>query len=96
MSDEPHAIESATGPKRPWARVVVAIVVITAAVLGGRHWVWSRSHEATDNAQVAGDVVLVAPLVQGAVKEVLVADNADVKKGQPLVRLDTDQRQAAA
>ncbi|MBX3111533.1 MAG: HlyD family secretion protein [Fimbriimonadaceae bacterium] len=95
MPDEPTPPEPESGPKRPYGRIVIVALVLVGAAFGVHNWLWSRGHESTDNAQVAGDVVLVAPLVQGTVAEVLVADNAVVKKGQPLVRLDTDKLQAA-
>ncbi len=54
-------------------------------------WVWhSLRTESTDDAYVNSYVTFVAPRVAGQVAEVLVEDNNRVKKGQALVRLDSE------
>ncbi len=47
-----------------------------------------RGDESTDDAFVESDVVAVAPRVGGTVAEVLVAENAPVKKGDVILRID--------
>ena len=49
----------------------------------------SFSHESTDNAFLAADIVSIAPKVSGQVKQVFVNDNQDVKAGDPLVQIDS-------
>src|SRR5690348_11983991 len=75
-----------------WKRrpVVVVGTVILAVVL-----IWglgalarSFSHESTDDAFLAADIVSIAPRVAGQVKEVFVKDNQIVKAGDPLVQID--------
>ncbi len=75
-----------------WKRrpVVVVGTVLLAAIL-----VWglgalaqSFSHERTDDAFLAADIVSIAPRVAGQVKEVFVKDNQIVKAGDPLVEID--------
>lgn len=44
--------------------------------------------ETTDNAYVRGQTTVISPQVGGYVTEVLVRDFADVKEGDPLVRID--------
>ncbi|AUW57720.1 secretion protein HlyD [Sphingobium sp. SCG-1] len=44
--------------------------------------------QTTDNAYVRGQTTVIAPQVSGYVVEVLVQDFNEVKKGQPLVRID--------
>ncbi len=72
------------------------LVLIVAAVLGGGYW-WlvGRFLQSTDDAYLQADGVTVAPKVSGYVAEVYVGDNAVVKPGDPLVRLDGRQYQAA-
>ncbi len=66
-----------------------------ALIAGGAFWWTNRQHyEATDNAFVEADTVLVSPQVSGYVAEVLVADNQRVIPGQVLVRLDPSTFQA--
>ena len=48
----------------------------------------SFSHESTDDAFLAGDIVSIAPRIAGQVKEVFVQDNQTVKRGDPLVQID--------
>lgn len=78
--------------KRPVIRIGLLSGLCIAVVAGG---VWmahymstGRYLEATDDAYFRTDSVTVAPKVSGYVEEVLVRDNQDVAKGQPLVRID--------
>lgn len=71
--------------------VPIAAASATALALivgGGIWWMDRQKHEGTDNAFVQADNVSVAPQVDGYVAEVLVEDNAPVRAGQVLVRLD--------
>jgi membrane fusion protein (multidrug efflux system) len=54
-----------------------------------------RYIESTDDAYLQADSLTVAPKVGGYVAQVLVGDNQAVKAGDPLVRIDTRQYQAA-
>jgi len=71
------------------------------ALIGGGYYamdtlVWSN-HAVTDNAYVGADVAQVTPLIGGPVREVLVQDTQQVRRGDVLVRLDdTDARIAVA
>jgi membrane fusion protein (multidrug efflux system) len=89
----------AQAPARPsWARrnrkwLLSGGIVISLAI--GGHVLAPQLDEAintvsTDDAYVNGHVTLVAPRVSGQVKAVLVEDNARVKKGDLLVRLDKE------
>ena len=61
--------------------------------LAGMH----AGHVTTDNAYVGADVAQVTPLVGGPVREVLVQDAQQVRRGDVLIRLDdTDARIALA
>jgi membrane fusion protein (multidrug efflux system) len=73
-------------------RVLLTLVLLLAVGVAGRfgwHW-WTdgRFEEATDNAYLQADKVVVAPKVGGFVAEVLAADNQPVKAGQILARID--------
>ena len=72
-------------------RPVVVIGTIALAFI----FIWglgavarSLSHESTDDAFLAADVVSIAPRISGQVKEVYVQDNQEVKQGEPLVQID--------
>jgi membrane fusion protein (multidrug efflux system) len=66
--------------------------VVLAAVLGLgwalKQWLYGRSHESTDNAQVDGHLVPVLAKVSGYVTAVNVAENDRVRADSVLVRID--------
>ena len=66
--------------------ILGGLLVIAAAGV----FLWSRTwdKESTDDAQVDGHIAPISPKVSGNVVEVLVNDNAAVKQGQVLVRID--------
>jgi membrane fusion protein (multidrug efflux system) len=69
--------------------------LLAAGYFGFDWWRHGRFIETTDDAYVGGDVTAIAPHVAGFVAAVLVADNAPVKAGQVLVRLDQRDFKAA-
>ena len=71
------------------------------ALIGGGSYGYNTligsHHVATDNAYVGADTAQVTPLVGGPVRDVLVQDTQQVRRGDVLVRLDdTDARIAVA
>ncbi|MGX6999384.1 HlyD family secretion protein [Caballeronia sp. KNU42] len=98
----PHEVpqDSAASPtRRSGKRLVLIVLGIAALVVAGiwlgRWWTVGRFIESTDDAYLQADSVTVAPKVSGYVTDVYVGDNATVKAGDPLVRLDTRQYQVA-
>jgi len=94
--------------KKPsiWKRrpaVVVGTLIIAALLIWGLGiFARSFSHEGTDDAFLAADIVSIAPKVSGEVTQIFVNDNQFVKAGEPLVQIDprdfetaTAQKQAA-
>jgi membrane fusion protein (multidrug efflux system) len=73
----------------------LALGVVAGLGWGAHWWVVARFIESTDDAYLQADSMTVAPKVGGYVTEVLVRDNETVSVGQPLVRLDARQYQAA-
>lgn len=67
-----------------------AVLVIVAGL-----FIYYFNRESTDDAQVDGHITSVSAKVYGRVAEVLVNDNEPVKAGQPLVKLDARDYQAA-
>ena len=84
----PPAVTPAPSGRR---RIVLGLVVL-AAVLGFgwalKQWLYGRSHESTDNAQVDGHLVPVLAKVSGYVTAVNVAENDRVRADSTLVRID--------
>ncbi|VVE33396.1 HlyD family secretion protein [Pandoraea nosoerga] len=83
-------------PRRKTFLLAALALGIVAGLGWGAHW-WfvGRFIESTDDAYLQADSMTVAPKVGGYVTEVLVRDNETVSVGQPLVRLDGRQYQAA-
>ncbi|MFT7724146.1 MAG: HlyD family secretion protein [Roseateles sp.] len=76
----------------------MAVVALAGVTLILRAWElgpFDTRVEATDNAYVRGAVTVLSPQVNGYVVEVLAQDFAQVRAGQPLVRID-DRLYAAA
>ncbi|SRR5882724_611678 len=67
-----------------------ALLVIVAGL-----FIYYFNRESTDDAQVDGHITPISAKVYGRVAEVLVDDNQPVKAGEPLVKLDARDYQAA-
>ncbi len=102
MSSASPAGAAAPAPSRPAPSrrrpllLVIAAGAVVAGVAYGLHW-WAvgRFIESTDDAYLKADGVTVAPKVGGYVTDVYVVANQRVQRGDPLVRLDPRQYQAA-
>ncbi len=88
--------ESPETPTRTWIiRGVIALALVVGIVWGVRKFIYSQSHETTDDAQLAGHVIPVIPKVSGYIQKVYVNDNQPVKAGDTLVVLDPRDYQVA-
>jgi membrane fusion protein (multidrug efflux system) len=74
--------------KRPSTIIVGAIALTPLFFLGVHYIAESFTHESTDDAFLAADIVSIAPRIAGEIKRVYVADNQLVKAGDPLVEID--------
>ncbi len=73
----------------PWVRVVVTLVAVAIAGLAG--WYLWRTYEEspwTRDGRVRANVVMVAPDVAGAVVDIRVKDNQEVRIGDVLFTID--------
>jgi membrane fusion protein (multidrug efflux system) len=77
----------------PRAKLILGIglvVVLVAGLIWFIHYETRGKYlEGTDDAYIRADAVTVSPKISGYVEQVYVADNQDVKAGQPLVRIDS-------
>ena len=73
---------------------VLAVVVLVAAALLARQWIFGRTHIGDDNAQVEGHVIPVLSRVGGYVATVEVDENHNVRAGQVMVRIDESDLKA--
>ncbi|HEX7781979.1 MAG TPA: HlyD family secretion protein [Sphingobium sp.] len=82
----------ASPQKKPRVRrilfAVLAVLAIGLIIWFIRYQTHGKYLEDTNDAYIQADLVTVSPKVSGYVEQVYVIDNQDVKKGQPLVRVD--------
>lgn len=107
MADQPAVAPAEAGNveerrssplKSPRVRLALLIGLV-AILVGGFLWYSDyqsrgRYMQATDNAYVAADSVVVAPKIAGYVERVFVNENQSVRQGQPLVELDPREYRA--
>lgn len=73
--------------------VALAAIIILGGGYGIYKYVHSLSHEITDDAQVESKITPVVSKIPGYIKEILVHDNQEVKKGDILLQLDDSEYQ---
>ena len=72
-------------------RILLVVALVVAAAFGAwliHYETRGKYIEGTNDAYIRADAVTVSPKISGYVEQVFVADNQDVKAGQPLVRID--------
>src|SRR6185369_11303319 len=74
--------------KRRSVIIIAAVVLLLGAIFGVRYWLYSRSHESTDDAFIDGHIIQVSPKASGYVAKIYVNDNQQVKAGDLIVELD--------
>jgi membrane fusion protein (multidrug efflux system) len=80
--------EPAPSNKRRFVLALVGLGILLGLGWGAKQWLYGRSHESTDNAQVDGHLVPVLAKVSGYVTRVNVAENDRVRADSMLVRID--------
>ncbi|MFH1018256.1 MAG: HlyD family secretion protein [Pseudomonadota bacterium] len=69
-------------------RIVGILGAVILIFVGAWYWIYSSSHEWTDDAQIDAHIVQISSKVAGQVLKVNVDDNQRVKKGEVLVEID--------
>jgi membrane fusion protein (multidrug efflux system) len=83
-----HTPEANPAKRKRFLTILFLVFLVVAATWGIRWFIYSRGHETTDDAYVAGNLVRATPRVGGTVVAVLADDTDFVKQGQVLVKLD--------
>jgi membrane fusion protein (multidrug efflux system) len=102
LSSEEARPEAVVGRKRDGAAVrrwALIMLLVGALLLIGwfiYHELRGRYYEGTNNAYVRADFVTVSPKIAGYVSAVYVANNQDVRAGQPLLKIDARDYRAQA
>jgi membrane fusion protein (multidrug efflux system) len=84
-AEKKKPLDPATKRRRIILGIGVGIVVLAAGIVW---WLYSRTYESTDDAQINGHLNSIASRVEGTVRGVYVENDQPVKAGQPLVDLD--------
>ena len=89
VAEQPDA-EAARRPfyKRRSVIIIAAVVLVLGTIFGVRYWLYSRSHESTDDAFIDGHIIQVSPKASGYVAKIYVTDNQQVKEGDLIAELD--------
>jgi membrane fusion protein, multidrug efflux system len=95
IAPAPPAVRARRSFKRPALAALGLAALLGTARYANDWWTTGRFIETTDDAYVGGDVTQIAPHVAGFISRILVRDNQYVRAGQPLIRLDPDDFQAA-
>jgi len=79
---------------------ILLIIAIIALIGGGLWYMRYQTHgqymQSTNDAYIQSDAVIVSSKIAGYVEKVLVADNQDVRAGQPLLQIDARDYRAQA
>jgi membrane fusion protein, multidrug efflux system len=75
--------------------IILGIVVIVAAIVAFLVWFAHRNQVSTDDAYTDGNVISMAPKVSGYVVQLLIDDNSRVRKGDVLVRIESQDFRTA-
>jgi membrane fusion protein, multidrug efflux system len=88
------APSAAPKPRNRLIVPIVAILALIGIVWGVRAWLYSRTHETTDDAYVDGHLVPVLAKVGGYVVRVNGDENTHVKEGDTIVVIDDSDYRA--
>jgi membrane fusion protein (multidrug efflux system) len=89
LTDAPAKARGGPPFSRRTAVTVAAAIAIAAA--GGLYLTSPKAVVSTDAAYIQADSSTIAPKVRGLVAEVLVQHNQAVKRGDPLVRIESEE-----
>lgn len=76
--------------KKSWIVLILCVLALPlAAYYGYRTWAYYGVHITTENAYVDATIAQITPRIPGTIAAVQIEDNAWVRAGQVLVRLDS-------
>lgn len=90
-----NGLPEAARRRRPAALWIAAGAAALVLVAGVVWWRFNTGWVKTDNAQTAGDLIVISPQVSGIVSTIPVHQDEYVKRGTVLVRLDPTQYRVA-
>jgi membrane fusion protein (multidrug efflux system) len=78
-------------PKKHLPKIIFALVIVIGAYIGFTKYRFAIMHEETDNAQIESYFIPILPRVSGFVKSVHVHDYEQIKKGDLLIEIDSEE-----
>lgn len=75
--------------ENPWVRFGAIALAIVLVIGGLIWWMIARNYESTDDAFIDAHIIHLSPQVAGRIARIYVTDNQLVRKGQPLVEIDS-------
>jgi membrane fusion protein, multidrug efflux system len=88
IEEDASANEKLAPSRRDSRKIIAGIIIVLIIAICGGWYLYSRGIEDTDDAQVDGHLVPIAPRVEGTIQAVAVDDNQTVKAGTTLIQLD--------
>lgn len=79
---------SKTNMRKQILPLILLLIVLAGAGYGIKEYIYSLSHESTDDAQVDGDISPVSARVSGYIDQIRFVENHPVSKGDTLVKID--------
>jgi membrane fusion protein, multidrug efflux system len=92
QTPQPSAKRGRLAQPRVRFAILGALVIILLAAAGA--WYYFHGRVSTDDAEVNGNIIPIAPKVFGTVDQVYISDYEQVKAGQVLLRIDPRDYQA--
>ncbi len=77
-----------TSRKRRWTIIIVLLLLVIGIAGGVAYYLYSSQYVTTDDAFIDGEIVRVAPQESGKLVEIAAKENARVKTGDLLVKID--------
>jgi membrane fusion protein, multidrug efflux system len=87
-SREPAAQVNGEPKKNGRLWLILGVVLVIAAAVGYFMWTNASARETTDDAEIDGHIAPISPRVGGAVVDIKVTDNQEVKAGDVLFQID--------
>lgn len=82
-------MEKRTPKKSRKSFIILAVIFILSAGIGGYAWIKASAYETTDDAQLAGNIFSVRASVTAYLDTICFQDNQHVKQGDTLLIFDT-------
>jgi len=92
MENQPAEVKKKKSPIR---FIIIGAILIIAGIYGFNVIQFNSTHEVTDNAQIETNVIPMIPRVAGYISQVAIQDYQNVKEGDLIAQIDTQEYQLA-